>query len=339
MLSGTVEIPRLGSVKKVTLLAIAVPAAGYVAWRWWQSSAAYGGAAEDVQVDPGFEDGGTLPSVDGAIRDDNGYGLPGGSGGGSSPTTDDFGFTGTTNDQWTQYAAIQLTQADRWSYQTIVTALGQYLARRPLSDAQVDIVQAAIAVAGYPPQGSYTVIRAGGNVPITVAPSGLRAVATGSGTVRLSWSAVAGAEEYEVLRGGSVVGSPEGTTYTDTGLKPATTYTYTVRAVSLGGEPGPQSAAASAKTLAEARPADPVRPPAVGGKVPPYRVWRISRTGQTLADLVSEYNRRYGTRLTWQQVWDFNVKYRPARTVADLRKRRTGDRVLVYRGSSFWFPK
>jgi hypothetical protein len=63
----------------------------------------------------------------------------------------------------------------------------------------------------------------------------------------LAWTAatddvaVAG---YQVLRDGVVVGAPTATTFTDTGLTPATTYQYTVRALDTSGNVGPTAALA-----------------------------------------------------------------------------------------------
>jgi hypothetical protein len=63
---------------------------------------------------------------------------------------------------------------------------------------------------------------------------------------------------------------------------------------------------------------------------------RITKTGQSLAALTAVYNSRYHKAITWQSVWDFNLKYRDAITVAALKKRGPAK---TYVGSSFWFPK
>jgi chitodextrinase len=85
------------------------------------------------------------------------------------------------------------------------------------------------------------------------APTGLTVGTVTTTTVPLSWTAsttsgsdaVAG---YHVLRNGTVVGSTTSTTYTDTGLTPATTYTYTVKAYDTNGDVSSASSAASATT-------------------------------------------------------------------------------------------
>ncbi len=89
--------------------------------------------------------------------------------------------------------------------------------------------------------------------PAPVAPTNLVA-APGNAQVVLSWTAVLPATLYRVYRNGTLVGSPTATTYTDTGLTNATTYSYYVIAVNQT-TPGPASVTVSAT---------PVRPPVNG---------------------------------------------------------------------------
>jgi mannan endo-1,4-beta-mannosidase len=82
------------------------------------------------------------------------------------------------------------------------------------------------------------------------APTGLTGTATSS-TVTLSWTASAGddaATGYDVYRDGAKAGSATGTTFTDTGLTPGTTYTYTVKAHDAAGNLSPASAPATVTT-------------------------------------------------------------------------------------------
>jgi poly(hydroxyalkanoate) depolymerase family esterase len=83
------------------------------------------------------------------------------------------------------------------------------------------------------------------------APTGVTVIGTTDTTVSLSWTAVSGATGYNVYRGGvKVNGSAVGaTSFTDTGLSPSTTYSYTVRAVNAAGE-SPSSNPVSATTAA-----------------------------------------------------------------------------------------
>ncbi len=67
------------------------------------------------------------------------------------------------------------------------------------------------------------------SVPV---PTGLTVTPVSTTRLDLSWSAAAGATGYDVERNGTVIVTGQtGTTYSDTGLTPATTYTYRVRSV------------------------------------------------------------------------------------------------------------
>lgn len=248
-LTGTVDVPVVGSVDKRVLLGVGGVAAVFVGWKYYQArgAAAYD---PDAAVDPGMEDPGILPSVSGAVRDDNGYGLADGSGSG----TDAYGFTGTTNAQWTQYAAGQLSQAsDTWSYGEIVSALGKFITNKALSSKDQEIVQAAMAVAGPAPEGSHVIIP-GGDTKMTVAPTGLKVVGTTTTSVTLSWTKVAGAPSYRVYRSGASgnVGATDGANNTITigGLQSNTEYSFQVAADSMSDVPGPKSSAVKGKTKA-----------------------------------------------------------------------------------------
>jgi len=81
------------------------------------------------------------------------------------------------------------------------------------------------------------------------APANLLATAVSTTEINLSWSAVSEAVSYKVYRAGVLITFPTTTSYSDTGLTPETTYSYTVSAVnSLGGESS-QSSPVSATTL------------------------------------------------------------------------------------------
>jgi ASPM-SPD-2-Hydin domain-containing protein/fibronectin type III domain protein len=86
-------------------------------------------------------------------------------------------------------------------------------------------------------------------------PTGVNAAAVSSTQINVSWSAVAGAVGYRVYRDGatSAVGPAQpGTTYSDTGLPPASTHQYKVTAVDGVGNESPLSAQAQATTQAAA---------------------------------------------------------------------------------------
>jgi hypothetical protein len=248
-LGGNVTLPGIGPVKKKVVIAIGTVAGGFVLWRYWQArQEAAAPVAGDSDGD-GFADGGTLPSVSGAVSGDNSYGLPG-----QDTTTDSYGFQGTTNSQWTQYATTQLSAAsDKWSYGDIASALGAFINNKPLTSTQQDIVQAAIALAGPPPEGTHPIIP-GGDTPITVAPTGLKVLSTTSTTVTLQWNKVAGAGYYRVYRSGSStnVGATDAANNSIVigGLTPNTSYSFLVAADTTSQIPGPKSTPVTAKTKA-----------------------------------------------------------------------------------------
>lgn len=83
------------------------------------------------------------------------------------------------------------------------------------------------------------------------APSGLTAKAASSSQVDLTWTAssdnvkVAG---YRIYRNGKQVGTTPSPTYSDKGLTPSTTYSYTISAYDAAGNLSEQSAATSVST-------------------------------------------------------------------------------------------
>ncbi len=89
-------------------------------------------------------------------------------------------------------------------------------------------------------------------------PSGLGTTSTGPTEITLSWSAVTGAASYQLQRrtNGGAWGSPmdagSGTTYTDTGLDPSTTYDYEVRSVNTAGSSGWSGVVTASTTAATA---------------------------------------------------------------------------------------
>ena len=90
----------------------------------------------------------------------------------------------------------------------------------------------------------------GGDPGAPAAPTGLTVTGTTTSSVSLRWSAVTGAAGYHVYRNGSRVTSSAvtGTSYTDPGLAPATSYSYEVSAVSATGVEGARSAPVPATT-------------------------------------------------------------------------------------------
>ncbi|MFI0984858.1 chitinase [Streptomyces exfoliatus] len=87
----------------------------------------------------------------------------------------------------------------------------------------------------------------GDPVQLPAAPTGLAAGSPTSTSVPLTWTAVPGATSYKVYKGGAAVATVTGTSYTATGLAPATSHTFQISAVNGAGE-SPKSAAVTATT-------------------------------------------------------------------------------------------
>jgi len=100
------------------------------------------------------------------------------------------------------------------------------------------------------------------------APTGLAAPGLTDRTVTLSWSPSSdnvGVTGYTVYRGGTQVGTPAGTGFTDTGLSPSTLYSYTVKARDAAGN----ASAASGTLTVTTQPPDTTPPSTPTGLASP----------------------------------------------------------------------
>lgn len=82
-------------------------------------------------------------------------------------------------------------------------------------------------------------------------PAGLSSSNVTASGATISWTASTdnvGVTGYQVLRNGTVVGSPTTTSFTDSGLTASTTYSYTVRALDAAGNQSDPSAALAVTT-------------------------------------------------------------------------------------------
>ena len=136
-------------------------------------------------------------------------------------------------------------------------------------------------------------------------PTNLSAAAASSSQVNLSWSAASdnvGVTGYRVTRNGTMIGTATGTTYSDTGLAPQTTYTYSVAALDAAGNISAGSAPASATTPAGSTPPPP--PPPASGVAAAYRFGE--GVGTTTADASGNGN---GGTLVNGPTWTATGKY------------------------------
>jgi hypothetical protein len=110
----------------------------------------------------------------------------------------------------------------------------------PASGATCDIDDVSLVAGGSSSDGTAPSI-----------PTGVAAQANGPNSVTVSWSPSTdnvGVTGYDVLRNGSKVASVAGTSFTDTGVQPSTTYTYTVDAFDAARNTSMPSAPASVTT-------------------------------------------------------------------------------------------
>lgn len=92
-----------------------------------------------------------------------------------------------------------------------------------------------------------------GPEPTLPAPTGLGTSGATASSMVLAWGGVNGASGYNLYRNGSKVNATliNGTAFTDTGLAPATTYTWTVTAVDANGVESTASAPATGTTAGD----------------------------------------------------------------------------------------
>ncbi|MEV4470665.1 glycosyl hydrolase family 18 protein [Nonomuraea salmonea] len=91
----------------------------------------------------------------------------------------------------------------------------------------------------------------GGDTSAPSVPGNLRSTGVTGGSVTLAWNASTdnvAVTGYEVYRGGTLVATVTGTTYTDTGLNANTSYSYTVRARDAAGNRSGTSNSVTATT-------------------------------------------------------------------------------------------
>jgi hypothetical protein len=132
----------------------------------------------------------------------------------------------TTNSAWAQQATANLVSIG-YASTDVAAALGQYLASLPLTAAQQNIVQVALAEDGPPPVGSFSIITTGPTPTPAPTPTptptpspsptptptpsgggtkpgaitGLRLVSKTANAVTLAWNAASGATHYNIAYG------------------------------------------------------------------------------------------------------------------------------------------
>jgi hypothetical protein len=186
-MAETVNIPGIGPVKQPLVIGVGALGLGVVAYAWYTK----GNRTAEAELLPNPE---MIPETERTP-------VVGDSSGNWDETDDD---AITTNAQWTTKATEYLIMLNH-DATAAGSALGAFLARKPLTAAQVDMVLTAKGAFGDPPIG--------GPWPVTAAPAGAELVApknfrvTGSRTlasgpsyarVDLEWDPVPGAIGYQL---------------------------------------------------------------------------------------------------------------------------------------------
>ena len=124
-------------------------------------------------------------------------------------------------------------------------------------------------------------------------PSGLSAAVISSSQINLSWSASTdnvGVTGYRIYRGGAQIATATGTSFSNTGLTPSTSYTYTVAAYDAAGNVSQQSSPVSKTTQISSG----------GGSLPLSASYSFeAQSGTTVADSSGNGNGGVSTSASW----------------------------------------
>lgn len=260
-MADTVKLPAIGQVDKKYVYAGVAVVAGIAIYAYWSANRAANAEPTTSDYTGEAQDGseyfaGTDYAYDGGVSEYTG------ATGSQNPVYVDSNPLPSTNAEWATMAVDKLTDIG-YDALTASAAIGKYLARLDLSEAQADIVRQATALLGNPPSGEYP-IKVAAPTPSTPtsqtptpvsgeklpAPTGLTGTAVSKTSVRLKWNPVPGADYYRVYRKGVAynIGSSEDTVIEVGGLQANTSYTFHVRAVGEDGKYGPASATKTVKT-------------------------------------------------------------------------------------------
>lgn len=181
--SGTVNVPGLGSMKRNHVLILVAVAVGVVGYAYWQR----GRNAEPVYLDPAeLNYGDDLPAgastTPGIVEynntedDDPTYGAP------------------RTNNEWSSRAIERLSYLN-YDGQMVATAIGKYLARQQLSQAEADVIRTIHGLIGRPPEGDYPILLGAGP---SARPYVLYHLASSNPPV---WALAGGTEKWQEISG------------------------------------------------------------------------------------------------------------------------------------------
>ena len=170
-----------------------------------------------------------------------------------------------------------------------------------------------------------------GSAPDTTAPTvptGLSVTPVSSAQINLSWTASTdnvGVTGYKVYRGGALVGSPATTSYSDTGLTAATSYSYTLAACDAANNCSAQSNPVSATTM----------PAASSSNIALASVGAVASASSTYSSAypVAAVNNNQRTGASWGNGGGWNdatANTQPDWVQINFNRMQTIDRVVVY---------
>lgn len=244
-MSETLEVPKIGKLKKDYVIAGVAVVGGVVGYAWWRHRTD-SAAAVPTPAAPTGDYVNPNPGVTSGSQNTNAV----------DPNVI------TTNDQWTTHALDQIARYTSYDAQFAAQAIGKWLGHIGLTTEEKLLIITARGLAGEPPVGGpYPMLDAlpipkpsPEPVPVPVpdhvpgAPTGASARPTSGTTVDIWWQPVAHVRGYTVWlrRKGSndvwtTVGSTFDTNITARGLTPNTAYETVVRANNEAGY-GPYSA-------------------------------------------------------------------------------------------------
>lgn len=261
-MADTIKLPGVGPVKKTYVYIGVGITAGILLWAYYRRANA---AAEPVADVPATVDAGVTDYAQ--ESDASGYNVvyPPSTGAYAQYGYDIYGNplpaptglgggTITSNSDWADEAAALLTNAGV-EQSVATTAVTRVLGGLAVTSAQRDYFMQAVGALGQPPQGYPTPIRLtdngqepGGGGPSTgtpgaqlPAPANLHVDKVSRTYVIVDWNDVPGAKSYNLYQNGQLrySGHPLYSLASFSGLKPATKYSLSVRAVGSDGATGP----------------------------------------------------------------------------------------------------
>lgn len=223
-----INVPKVGHVKKSYVAGALAVAGAFVAWRYWQAHQA--AASAPVLTAPDTLGDDLTPT------------------GGGAPQPSQLGPGATanipvplTNADWTQ-AAVSYLVSVGYDAATAAAVLGKYLGKQPLTPSELVILRAALAGAGNPPVGTFTVIPAQTVlVAATAVPTGMHRLATTALSNTMTWNTVPGAVKYTLYRNIGPVYSGTGNIHVDAPLMKNSKYTYYVTSWNSAGKESAKS--------------------------------------------------------------------------------------------------